>query len=153
LTFNLTVAEAHTYAVGSGGWVVHNACSSILRRNLGRPSWADETTAWQAHHIIPGEFEDHPFVARASQGGWKIDGAGNGIALPQKDEVAARLNLPAHRGYHRSYSSSVGGQLDQLEQRALAESWSSTRARSELEKLISSLGGQIRRSGGSRLPH
>lgn len=153
LMFNLTVANAHTYTVGSGTWVVHNACSRILRRNLGTPSWADETTEWQAHHIIPGEFEQHPFVARASQGGWQIDAGGNGIALPKWEQDAARLNLPAHRGYHRNYSASVGGQLDQLEQRALAESWSPARARSELERLISALDSELRRSSGSRLPH
>ncbi len=100
LMFTLTVAEAHTYAVGDGRWIVHNACSRVLRRNLGRPAWADESTEWQAHHIIPGEFEQHPIVVRAREAGWEIDGPGNGIGLPKWEEDAARVGLPAHRGYY-----------------------------------------------------
>jgi len=153
LMFNLTVAEAHTYAVGSDGWVVHNACSRVLRRNIGAPSWADEATEWQAHHIIPGEFEDHPFVIRASDSGWNIDAADNGIALPKWEADADRLGLPAHRGYHRHYSADVGDRLDTLEQRALAENWTDARAQSELRRLIVNLRTELLRSSGQRLPY
>lgn len=152
--FNLTVAQAHTYAVGGGGWVVHNACSRILRNHLGEPNWerSSKSIEWQAHHIIPGEFEDHPFVRRAIDGKWKIDGAENGIALPKLEADAAREGLPAHRGSHSNYSDHVRGLLDNLEQRAVAENWSATRAREELEQLAKRLrNGELKRYAGRRL--
>lgn len=153
LMFTLTVAEAHTYAVGDGRWIVHNACSRILRRNLGQPAWADEATEWQAHHVIPGEFEGHPFVTRATDAGWQIDGAGNGIALPKWEEDAAQVGLPAHRGYHRTYSAEVGGLLDNLNAQALDENWSNAQSRAALEALIPDLTARLKRSAGSRLPY
>ena len=141
--YNLTVAEAHTYFVGSGEWLVHNACGRILRASLDVPQkWEDEVVEWQAHHIIPAKWETHPFVEAATEGGWKVDGARNGIALPYVDEVADQYKLPSHGTYdagHRAYSETVGRELDALNNRRVRESWEPQRAKVELEKLADRL--------------
>jgi hypothetical protein len=156
LMYNLTVAQAHTYYVGNGQWLVHNACSRILRRNLEGSvpaGWRNGDVEWQAHHIIPGEHEGHPFVRKAiDEGQWKIDDAGNGIALPVSDEVSAKLGIPAHRGYHAQYSSDVGRELDRLQDAADAAAeagnpWTGATHVSELEKLINSMRGVLRGAG------
>jgi hypothetical protein len=154
--YNLTVGEVHDYFVGVNEWLVHNACSRILRGNLigsdAVPEWGDEV-AWQAHHIIPGEFENHPFVLKATDGGWRIDDASNGIALPVADSDAERLGLYAHRGYHRQYSSSVQGYLDDLNRTAEVEGWDNRRAAYELQKVIDQLRRELLSGGGLRLPN
>ncbi len=143
--YNLTVADAHTYFVGAGEWLVHNACSRILRRNLKGSvpaDWTDGTVEWQAHHVIPAQLEDHDFVRKAiDDGKWNIDGPGNGVALPLSDADAARLGMPAHRGPHGQYTSGVEAELNQLQARALAaeaggNSWSAQRYVDELNKLV-----------------
>lgn len=150
LMYNLTVAEAHTYFVGPGEWLVHNACSRVLRRNLQSggavPAWADEVE-WQAHHIIPGQLEDHPFVLRASGPGgrWDIDGAANGIALPKADVDAQRLGLPAHRGPHPTYTTRVQSELNTLEDTALNGGWDNARVAAELRNLVERLRRDILR--------
>jgi hypothetical protein len=161
--YNLTVAEAHTYFVGDGEWLVHNACSRVLRTHLSVPDeWEQNKVAWQAHHIIPGQFEKHPFVENAAKGGWKIDGESNGIALPVSDEQAQllcrdglrSLCVPTHRGYHRQYSENVESQLDSLNRRAVNEGWSEdySKVSSELEKLADRLKKEIlSRPAGTRL--
>jgi len=153
--YNLTIDTAHTYFVGAGYWLVHNACSRVLRNNLlgakAVPDWANEIE-WQAHHLIPGEFQNHPFVLRAVKGGWNIDGTRNGIPLPKADADAKLLNLPAHRGSHSSYSANVSRELDQLEEAALREGWDNARAVVELEKLIERLKRDLLNLTGSRLP-
>lgn len=150
--YNLTVAQAHTYYVGTGEWLVHNACSRILRRHLDDLEDWQDTTSWQAHHIIPQQHENHAFVTRASgpQGrGWDIDGADNGIALPVSDEQARYLCktkhvcLPTHRGSHSHYSAQVQQELDLLEDRAVREAWTQKRAAQELTRLTRKLRTQI----------
>lgn len=151
--YNLTVTDAHTYFVGAGELLVHNACSRILRMNLDVPQeWEENGVVWQAHHVIPGQRENHPFVKRAKAGGWDIDGADNGVALPYLDEVAAQYNLPAHRGSHPRYSSNVDAHLGELEDRALAEGWSASRAADELRSFADELRKEIlRRPAGQHL--
>jgi hypothetical protein len=154
MMYNLTVADAHTYFVGVDEWLVHNACSRILRRNLEKPTWSDEVAEWQAHHIIPGQWEDHPFAIRAAEGGWNIDSARNGIALPTADADAARLSLPAHRGSHPTYSEIVRRELDALEDAALDEGWDDLRAASEMNKLADRMRQYIlRQAAGQQLPY
>jgi hypothetical protein len=135
IMYNLTVAEAHTYAVGSGNWLVHNACARLLRGALGEPEWADGT-AWQAHHVIPGEMErEHRFAMRAIAGGWNIDSPRNGIALPALEAEGVRLGLPVHRGSHPQYSQRVRAELDRLEDAANSQGWDNARAVQEMERL------------------
>jgi hypothetical protein len=142
--YNLTVAQSHTYYVGTGQWLVHNACGRILRRNLASSvpaEWRNGDVEWQAHHIIPVQEEGHDFIRKAvDEGGWDFDGAGNGVALPVSDADAARLGYPAHRGPHPSYSASVRTELDALQSRALADeaagaAWSGQKYATELQKL------------------
>ena len=66
---------------------------------------------------------------------------------------AARVGLPAHRGYHRGYSAEVGGLLDNLNARALDENWTPAQSRSALEGLIPDLTARLKSSAGSRLPY
>jgi hypothetical protein len=159
--YNLSVAKAHTYFVGSGEWLAHNACSRILRRNLESAVPADlrnGSVEWQAHHIIPQEFENHGFVERTKGANWNIDGAENGIALPVSDAQAVelcrtqRLCLPTHRGPHGAYSSLVRSELDSLEERALREGWSDQRAAQELTGLAQRLREHIsKQAPGQRI--
>jgi hypothetical protein len=144
--YNLTVAVAHTYFVGSGKWLVHNACGRLLR-----PCLLEEDSAaryldvrsveWQAHHLIPREHEGHVFVGRAKRAGWRFDGASNGIALPSSEEQALalctskRMCLPTHRGPHGYYSDRVRAELDRLERGAVSGDWSDARSAQELDKL------------------
>lgn len=152
LMYNLTVSGAHTFYVGQGAWLVHNACGRILRGNLGTPEWSrNGEIEWQAHHIIPGEYEGHVFFDRIPTSSWNIDGADNGIALPRLDEDAYQLGLPAHRGYHSGYSSQVRSELDALENAAAREGWSDARCLQELYALIARLKQGILSTSG-RLP-
>jgi len=145
--YNLAVAQAHTYFVGEGGWLVHNACGRKLRRHL----LETDTTAkqfdadgvkWQAHHVIPGQLEDHDYVRKAIDDyGWNIDGASNGIALPVSEADGLRLAMPSHRGPHASYTSGVEAELNALQSRSLAAEkagapWTASQHISELEKLV-----------------
>lgn len=145
--FNIAVDRAHTFFVGEDSWLVHNACGKNLRNNMIRyggdlPDWINNTS-WQAHHIIPKEYADHPFVLRATKGGWNMDCACNGIALPVSDEAAAALNLPTHRGPHPAYSASVKRQLDTLEDISIRENWNDQRALLEINKLVESLRSEL----------
>ena len=146
IMYNLTIAKAHTYFVGFDQWLVHNACSRILRSNLISvnkvPDWGDEVQ-WQAHHVVPGEFEDHPFIREATKGGWKVDEADNGLALPYLDDVAETYGLPSHRGYHARYSDDVEREFNVLNQTRIREGWGSQRSARELEKLVDRLRGKI----------
>ena len=168
--YNLTVADAHTYFVGDDGLLVHNACSRKLRKSLAndpnvkvwncvRTSDACEETAWQAHHIIPGEFDsgarkEHFVVEQAKQAGWNIDGVDNGIALPKYDDAAKEAGLPAHRGYHSNYSNDVESMLDEIQEEAAAsaKAWAPNDYRKALEELTQDLRQSIkRRAAGQRL--
>jgi hypothetical protein len=153
MMYNLSVDQVHTYYVGSENLLVHNACSRILRKNLGDPGWGE--APWQAHHIIPGQFEKegHPFVVRAMDGGWKIDGAGNGVSLPYLDEDAARLGVPAHRGSHPQYSSRVRNELDDLNRRAINEGWDDQRCAYEMQKLTDRFRRDLLNTYSGKLPY
>ena len=95
--YNFTVATAHTYFVGVGQWLVHNACP--LRNNIGAQPGV------QAHHLIPNQLQNHPFVQQATKGGWNQNAAYNGMALP--DNSAAAVNVPYHRGSHANYTNNT----------------------------------------------
>ncbi len=115
--YNLTVAGAHTYF--AGGWLVHNACGKSLRNSLKSdrenplPWWTDEVE-WQAHHVIPREWESLDIIGVAKRGGFNFDGAENGVALPRKAADAKLLDLPYHSGSHADYSDMIRRQLDDI---------------------------------------
>jgi hypothetical protein len=157
--YNLTVEEAHTYFVGIGQWLVHNACSRVLRRNLAEDAnvkvWNDSANPipWQAHHIIPQQHESHDFIKRASNSNWNIDGAQNGLALPKWEDIANETGLPAHRGSHSQYNNHARQLLDQAETRAAIEGWSDIESMRYLENtIVPELKRYLRSFSGQRLP-
>ena len=133
--YNMTVADAHTYTVGDGEWVVHNSCSKALRKSLDEanalPYWTNRFE-WRAHHVIPGKLENHAFVQQARNAGWEVDSAINGMALPYQNADAARLGLPSHRGGHPEYIDAVERQLNELFSQGMPD----VQARRSLEDLI-----------------
>lgn len=151
--YNLTVAEAHTYFVGDGGWLVHNACGKTLRKNVENLGHdyidafdANHNMPWQAHHVIPKQYHDHRFMVEYAKG-WDIDNSKNAIPLPVKEDHARYLCkatsgkycLPRHIGSHSNYSERVNTQLNVLYERAQRQNWDSAKSSSELEKLIDRL--------------
>jgi hypothetical protein len=138
------VAEAGTYFVGDGQWLVHN-CSTQLGKALGSPPGS----GFQAHHLIPESLQGHPFVSRAQGAGWNHDNAYNGLWLPNTKNTSPG-NLPFHAN-HPQYSSVVRDELNALERRAVTEGWSNERARQELAMLAISLRGAIQ-TGGNSIP-
>ncbi len=84
----------------------------------------------QRHHLIPRQALRHQGLARifAALGKRRIgfnDFRRNGLLLPARDEAAARLSLPLHRGPHRTYNEMVIERLGGIEGR-----WSAHRRRS-----------------------
>lgn len=143
--YNLTVATAHTYFVGEGAWLVHNACNSTnLSRNLG----GKVSDNLQAHHLIPCEYECHPFVARAENAGWNMDDAYNGMLLPDNLPLSNKLSLPVHNGPHSGYSGEVGNALNYLEMQAYINNWNNTQALQQLGDLTNLLRSKIVNIGG-----
>jgi RHS repeat-associated protein len=119
--YNLTVAYAHTFYVGQDQWLVHNSCSD-LRKALGI---TDPNVA--AHHLIPQSMADHPAVRMATEAGWNMDHAYNGIGLP----VDIHAEVPGHPGYNQY----ILNQLDDLYDRAVVNGWSAEDMYDELMNL------------------
>lgn len=142
--YNIEVEDFHTYFVGSSALWVHNACSGTLRTNLE----ATVGDGMQAHHLIPGALENDPFVRRAREAGWSIDGSNNGIMLPGSNSLSHELNLPRHLGSHPEYNRQVGIQLNRLQQQADAEDWSDIECARRLNLLAAHLSESLRRMGG-----
>jgi len=114
--YNLEVARDHTFVVGEGQWVVHNACSSgPLRRALGLAPNNQLPYPVQAQHITPcqtssGGSTPHDLVALAEQGpeGTNfLNGAWNGVALPANMTDSIATNLPQHSGSHGAYTAQI----------------------------------------------
>jgi hypothetical protein len=131
--YNFTVATSHTYFVGEGQWLVHNACP--LRANIGaRPGE-------QAYHLIPNQHQVHPFVQRATAGGWDQHAAYNGMALP--NNATAATSGPYHIGSHPSYNAMVDGRLTSLQNQAVQNNWTTQQAAQQLRNLAQQLRSQI----------
>ena len=145
--YNLTVDAAHTYFVGNGQWLVQNICdSSTLSRNLG----GGVGDNMQAHHLIPCEYEFHPFVNRASAAGWDMNQSYNGVLLPDNLKLSNQVDLPVHNGYHADYSSDVVIRLDKLESLASENNWNNQTALNQLKILAKALNTQITNMGGGQ---
>lgn len=120
--YNLTVDTAHTFFVGEGQWLVHNACGT------------------QQHHLIPNKYSTHEIVDLAKQGGWKHGSTQNLMELP----------TTIHNGYsnpHRVYSKNVGTTLDDLWDTATRELWSPSQANQALVTLSDQLRNVITETG------
>ena len=139
--FNLTVETAHTFYVGTNGWLVHNQSSTALRASMVNagsvPPWTQlASTNWRAHHLTPVKEFNNPFVVAARRAGYNIDGASNGLAMPFETVDSARFGVsPSHRGSHPQYRNWYGQQLADLEARRVAEGWSDKQAKTALEDL------------------
>jgi A nuclease family of the HNH/ENDO VII superfamily with conserved AHH/Pretoxin HINT domain len=156
--FNLTVAEAHTYFVGEGQWLVHNACSQELKKAM-LAAGEQVPDGFAAHHLIPGETEkSHDLVKTAIANGWDIDGPKNGMALPTTDALSSQYDLPLHNTNHPEYTDFVKGELDDLEDAFDAalnsgQPWSKQRLFDELDALGDRLTDNLNNMGGnSRVP-
>ena len=165
--YNLTVAKAHTYFVGPGEWLVHNACSRVLRENLKTADQSAEAmeaegVAWQAHHLIPKQYEGHLVVQRAKLADGEFDSAKNGVALPYDDAQALDLCkkntsvcLPTHRGSHASYSNNeVGRRLHAIlfEADNANPPWTPKQYKDALDRLTGDLKGIVLKTpAGQRL--
>ena len=142
--FNFEVEDFHTYFVGCLGAWVHNACSTKLDKALG----GSPLDKLQAHHLIPAAHEGHAFVLRAKRVNWNIDGAPNGLHLPDNDADSILLSIPRHSGAHPNYSIVVGTELDQLEAAAVANQWNDAQCAVELTALAARMRQHIRGLGG-----
>ncbi len=160
--YNLEVARANSFSVGSSGWIVHNASdASELRKSMIDdgvvPEWVQRLTGlpgedlnmsskWRPHHLTPVATWDHPFVKRAADAGWEGNASKNGMALPfEKDQ---NFGLPEHRGRHPQYSTWYREQLDELEELAKipdanGNTLPNKTAREQLEELQRKAVGEI----------
>ena len=79
-----------------------------------RDTWSGR----QAHHKVPGEaFADNGPGGKMLQrlqncGRFKLDGKGNGIMLPEKQNPGTTRSK--HRGYHAGYNEAIIAELDDI---------------------------------------
>jgi hypothetical protein len=100
--YNLTVDTAHTFFVGEGQWLVHNACDFGLQSDLRKV--LDIESGQEAHHLIPWKLRNEPIVQKASEAGFHMNEAYNGLAM----------TAPHHIGGHPEYTATVLKKLKQL---------------------------------------
>lgn len=125
--YNLEVQEAHTFFVGTQGWLAHNATPgdpAVLRSNMLAAGVFDEGSGFTPHHMIPVAsgyskrrgFVRSPLLDIAINAGWDIDAAENGIFLPRAFMDSINSNLPQHPGWnreHKSYNAYVQELIDE----------------------------------------
>jgi len=96
---------------------------TILAGNLGTGSLPPIGTRsdYQAHHIIATSSANDSTVAKAaSQSGYDINRASNGIWLPENSVLAVKIKLPLHKGRHLGkYFRTVNTNLDNVKDRAI----------------------------------
>jgi hypothetical protein len=85
---------------------------------------------FQRHHLLPRQvLNERCFATMIGKVGMERVGfddfRSNGLLLPCKGEAAMRMQLPLHRGPHRTYNAMVIARLGLIEQ-----SWSHQRFRS-----------------------
>lgn len=111
--YNLTVTTAHTYFVGDGRWLVHNACpSQRLRANL-TSSGVSQPPNTATHHIV-AHSDPRAAVARAILAGQgiDIDDAMNGVFLPSNSRVPNPSGANVHSSLHTDvYYKEVNSRL------------------------------------------
>ena len=111
------IAESSEYVrkiPGTPG-VVTGGSSTDLGKNMMEDMGVPRSTKWgssgyQAHHIIPKEFADHPVIQKI---GMDMDDASNGIFLRKPNDGVNVKSV--HFGYHDEYSSAVSDYLDSLD--------------------------------------
>jgi hypothetical protein len=99
--YNLTVAVAHTFFVGDGQWLVHNACpSKILAKNMeeaGRPRPPDTAAAHIVAHSDPRAAMSLRIIEDAGIG---RNTEANGIWLPRNLRSPNPLGSQVHSTMH-----------------------------------------------------
>jgi len=133
IAIRLAIIIIEQAAIGIGTIIT---ADNLLRSRMLRASVPNLSGPIQAHHIIPQQFRDAPVVQQATAAGWDIDGADNGIWLP--DDMA-RNGLPQHSGSHGNYSNFVRQELERIQADAIDNSWTNQRVRVEIENLVRSL--------------
>ena len=97
--------------------------SGILATNLGESTLPPVGTRsdYQAHHIISTSSANKSTAAKAaSQSGYDINRALNGIWLPSDLEISKQVQLPLHKGRHLGkYFRTVDTILDNIKDRAI----------------------------------
>ncbi|AGT10003.1 RHS repeat-associated core domain-containing protein [Paracoccus aminophilus] len=111
------------YVADPNGWVDPlglKGCSDKLRANLmddmGMPR-GTRAPGYQAQHVIPGALDNHPAWR---MGGQDIDGAGNGMFLPDRGANSAsnadRVSpLTRHQGSHKGYNDAVEAAMNRID--------------------------------------
>jgi hypothetical protein len=112
---SLEATAIHETGASGAGITDHdlNAARRKLRDNLGPAPFDDA----QGHHVVPLELRDHPLVGEMHRlHGWDINGAGNGIYLPEKASAPGAGALPVHSGSHPAYTAWVESRMSILYQ-------------------------------------
>jgi hypothetical protein len=78
---------------------------------------------WHRHHLLPSTLRRYPdlrdFISNIAGSGAGLDDfATNGMFLPAEEALATAVNLPLHRGPHRTYNTVVIETLETLRQGA-----------------------------------
>lgn len=116
---------------------------SALRRNLEAADIPTPQVRWEAHHIIPWEFRDHPAILELRNSfGWNHNALQNAIPLPRSAGEAVGT---AHRaGFdHAAYNWRVGSRLEELHAQFVRGGLDSQRLQAEVNALIASLRADI----------
>jgi hypothetical protein len=103
-----------------------------MMEEMGLPR-STKWSGYEAHHILPKNFYDHPILAKA---GLNIDHASNGIFLPYKSKIVSVLSH--HTGMHRPYSKYVEDVLNNMDPDASVDV-----LRSQLSEFQSALRNQL----------
>jgi len=115
-----------------------------LRRILGTPS------GWEAHHIIPWQFREHPVIQAAAHVGsnnaFHMNELLNGISLPK----TGGSGLPQHLGSHPDYNTRVLESLDAI-QGQLGPNMSPQDALNRLTTLIQDINIKIKNTNGGTI--
>ena len=109
--YNLTVAEAHTFFVGDGQWLVHNTCPPINAGDVGRFSELDKA------RVTGDDLEPHHMPQAALAHTSCLDGGA--IALPkdlhqQTRTYGARGRLTAQQDRGRSFRDVLAADIQDL---------------------------------------
>ena len=90
---------------------------------------------YHAHHLVPVELENHPFVLKAKEAGWDINHAYNGVPVPARYHG----EVPGHP----VYNSDVDDKLNTLFFRSQKHGWTPERVYEEIIVLDDQLRNRI----------
>lgn len=91
--------------------VLRRRLEALLERWPNRPDWLKRKSDWEAHHIFPWEFKDHPVfdVLAKTHEGWDHNGIQNGLPLPTR--FAQTMEEQVERGAVHQASPTLNQQL------------------------------------------